>query len=494
MEAILIPMPHHPLPLSSVIRLSKNVILPYRVGTCINYHTTVVNRPNTLPILSQCFANKISAGSATVGFLLLAAIVDTITLTRTINPLLSGQESLVDEGDMNPSHPFLSISNIYRIIRYGLKLQNYVRFQCRLRMTDFDTPAIINIRYSELGNSPDYNTEDGITNKHPGNQHFRDLIQQVKVKYLACRTNSEKKALSQWVVDDIIKGGGIFLKKLKDEWINASVNEARIKASQGLREGDKIIDQHSACNQEEKKPIMLKKRRSAADNLLYLASNISNKKRKLGHVVLTDARNTEHYAKRIETTNSLSRPKRDIHGNLRYENNPYSSPSARVKSNECDDCGKSDNFSNQLTRNTAQDQNDANICGSTWILKCSDDEHRERFNDYYQISPPSSIFLATEMQNRLKPPNALCLIPPPNEDFNTPQSQPTLTRIGDTWGDSHEKELDLNLNIKHEHGPPLICADDGSDKHKGDSTSLNITFMSTVTNEDIILESKPLKN
>merc|ERR1712008_198513 len=106
-------------------------------------------------------------------------------------------------------------------------------------------------------------------------------------------------------VDDIIKGGGIFVKKLKDEWIDASVKEARIKASQGLREGDKIIDQHSACNQE-KKPIMLKKRRSAADNLLYLASNISNKKRKLGHVVLTDARNTEHYAKRIETTNSLS--------------------------------------------------------------------------------------------------------------------------------------------------------------------------------------------
>merc|ERR1712008_405674 len=97
-------------------------------------------------------------------------------------------------------------------------------------------------------------------------------------KYLACRTNSEKKALSQWVVDDIIKGGGIFLKKLKDEWIDASVNEARIKASQGLREGDKIIDQHSACNQEEKKPIMLKKRRSAADNLLYLASNTQIRK------------------------------------------------------------------------------------------------------------------------------------------------------------------------------------------------------------------------
>jgi len=88
----------------------------------------------------------------------------------------------------------------------------------------------------------------GITNKHPGNQYFRDLIQKVKANYLHCQTNSEKKALSQRIVDDIIQKGGNFLKKLNenaqiiskhDKWMIVTVNEARIKASQALREGKK---------------------------------------------------------------------------------------------------------------------------------------------------------------------------------------------------------------------------------------------------------------
>jgi len=311
----------------------------------------------------------------------------------------------------------------------------------------------------------------GITNKHPGNQNFRDLIQKVKAKYLDCQTNSEKKALSQWIVDNITQGGGIFLKKSNNEWETASENEARMKASQALREGDKIIDPHSAYNQEERKPVMLKKRRSAADNLLYLASNIPNKKSKLVHSCSIDASSTEF-------SDSSCRRKRDIRGNLCYESNADTFPSVRMNSKEWDASIKSDNIFNGLTRNNSRDGNDADLCGSNWMLKCSDEEHRERFADYYQISPPM------EMQFFLQPHTYPRFTQPPNNDFSTPTSENALTHTRNILGGSLTKESNHNLNLKHEYGHNFVCAEDDYDKHNDDSTSSSTTFLSMVTDKD----------
>jgi len=82
----------------------------------------------------------------------------------------------------------------------------------------------------------------GMTNKHPGNQKFRDLVDKVKPMYHGYQTKAKKKDVSQLVVDDIQQSGGRFLKNLRkdinspDEWVIARPDEARKKASQALRE------------------------------------------------------------------------------------------------------------------------------------------------------------------------------------------------------------------------------------------------------------------
>jgi len=82
----------------------------------------------------------------------------------------------------------------------------------------------------------------GMTNKHLGNQNFRDLVERVKPLYHGYESKANKKSVSQLVVDDIQQCGGRFLKNLKkdinslDKWVIAKPDEARKKASQALRE------------------------------------------------------------------------------------------------------------------------------------------------------------------------------------------------------------------------------------------------------------------
>jgi len=82
----------------------------------------------------------------------------------------------------------------------------------------------------------------GMTNKHLGNQTFRDLVERVKPMYHGYESKAKKKSVSQLVVDDIQQKGGRFLKNLRkdinsrDEWVIAKPDEARKKASQALRE------------------------------------------------------------------------------------------------------------------------------------------------------------------------------------------------------------------------------------------------------------------
>lgn len=85
----------------------------------------------------------------------------------------------------------------------------------------------------------------GMTNKHPGNQSFRRLVEETKPMYKGYSSKTKKKEVSQLVVDDIEQRGGNFLKKRRKlrkdpdspyEWVIASPDEARKKASQALRE------------------------------------------------------------------------------------------------------------------------------------------------------------------------------------------------------------------------------------------------------------------
>lgn len=85
----------------------------------------------------------------------------------------------------------------------------------------------------------------GMTNKHPGNQSFRRLVEDTKPMYKGYSSKTKKKEVSQLVVDDIEQRGGNFLKKRRKlrkdpdspyEWVIASPDEARKKASQALRE------------------------------------------------------------------------------------------------------------------------------------------------------------------------------------------------------------------------------------------------------------------
>ncbi|KAI2491514.1 hypothetical protein MHU86_23042 [Fragilaria crotonensis] len=77
----------------------------------------------------------------------------------------------------------------------------------------------------------------GGTNVHPGNRHFRDLINLHRRAYLKARKN-DKPAISRAIVRGIRENNGAFLKR--DEktglWFEIGDDAAREKTSQALRQ------------------------------------------------------------------------------------------------------------------------------------------------------------------------------------------------------------------------------------------------------------------
>jgi hypothetical protein len=75
----------------------------------------------------------------------------------------------------------------------------------------------------------------GGTNAHPGNRRFRDLIHVHRRNYLKARKN-DKPAISRAIVKSLRDGGGRFLKRVKDHWVEIGDFAAREKTSQALRQ------------------------------------------------------------------------------------------------------------------------------------------------------------------------------------------------------------------------------------------------------------------
>lgn len=79
--------------------------------------------------------------------------------------------------------------------------------------------------------------------KHPGNQHFRKVIAENRVEYLAIETRKggkkrlAKTAMTKRIVDDLLASGVRFVFKVNDRYHVLSKAEAQRKTSQALREG-----------------------------------------------------------------------------------------------------------------------------------------------------------------------------------------------------------------------------------------------------------------
>lgn len=79
----------------------------------------------------------------------------------------------------------------------------------------------------------------GLTNTHPGNVFFRDLITRHRINYNLA-PKGDKGALSRFIANYIRAQGGRFLAKSKSldgAWVEVGDDQARKKCGQGLREG-----------------------------------------------------------------------------------------------------------------------------------------------------------------------------------------------------------------------------------------------------------------
>ena len=79
----------------------------------------------------------------------------------------------------------------------------------------------------------------GLSNHHPGNKKFRQVVQEMKVAYRQTETKTLKTDLSRAIVEHICSHGGRFVKKETDgtgRYYVLTKAEARKKTSQALRE------------------------------------------------------------------------------------------------------------------------------------------------------------------------------------------------------------------------------------------------------------------
>lgn len=95
----------------------------------------------------------------------------------------------------------------------------------------------------------------GMTNNHAGNKRYREEVQKLKPWYQSLDTKQQKKELSQLMVDYVRDYGGRFLQKdnITQQWVEASPQAARKKASQALRES-KVDGSKNAEEQYDESP------------------------------------------------------------------------------------------------------------------------------------------------------------------------------------------------------------------------------------------------
>merc|ERR1719253_234964 len=83
----------------------------------------------------------------------------------------------------------------------------------------------------------------GGSNNHPGNESFRELVNEVKVPYVNC-PKREKPLIARWIVEAVrnqTPPGRFLSKDSKGLWNDIGDGKAREKTSQALREGAPII-------------------------------------------------------------------------------------------------------------------------------------------------------------------------------------------------------------------------------------------------------------
>ena len=75
----------------------------------------------------------------------------------------------------------------------------------------------------------------GVTNFHPGNQKFRELVRRRQMEYMAAQ-KLKKAGIATSVMEEVFRSGGRFLMDKKGVWVEISHDKARAKTSQALRE------------------------------------------------------------------------------------------------------------------------------------------------------------------------------------------------------------------------------------------------------------------
>ena len=84
----------------------------------------------------------------------------------------------------------------------------------------------------------------GGSNSHPGNESFRDLVNDVKVLYVSC-PKREKPLIARRIVEAVREQtppGRFLIKDITGLWNDIGDGRAREKTSQALREGAPIFD------------------------------------------------------------------------------------------------------------------------------------------------------------------------------------------------------------------------------------------------------------
>ena len=106
------------------------------------------------------------------------------------------------------------------------------------RVQTEDDKAVVEVLDKDVMEFDILSGRGGKSNHHPGNKRFRQIVAEMKSKYRTTGDKEDKTALSRAIVKYIDEMGGRFLKKQTGMhfWTVMSVNEARKKTSQALRE------------------------------------------------------------------------------------------------------------------------------------------------------------------------------------------------------------------------------------------------------------------
>jgi hypothetical protein len=114
--------------------------------------------------------------------------------------------------------------------------QRMVTPPCRVQSED--DKAVVEVMDKDVMEFDILSGRGGKSNHHPGNKRFRQIVAEMKSKYRTTGDKEDKTALSRAIVKYILEMGGRFLKKKTGRhfWTVMTINEARKKTSQALRE------------------------------------------------------------------------------------------------------------------------------------------------------------------------------------------------------------------------------------------------------------------